>query len=201
MVGDMLCVTLNFDLSKIPFVHFYPGSRPILTPKIEHVHLLVLIWERLQTTTTTKRGHHSTTIRVTYRQFIPPGEQRHMRVNNLSSVAMWPSIKRATYRSLLQYPMYLLSHHDTHHRDQNATDLQYHVKNTRLTKDCVISSSVGCFSPRFAPDFVMQSSRFWHCTANRISVVCKKHDQRHTHACTHTHTHATVLRPSRTSSA
>jgi len=27
--------------------------RPILTPKIEHVHLLVLIWERLQTPTTT----------------------------------------------------------------------------------------------------------------------------------------------------
>jgi len=43
MVGDMSHVTLNFDLSKIPFVHFYPGSRPILTPKIKHVHLLVLI--------------------------------------------------------------------------------------------------------------------------------------------------------------
>ena len=43
MVGDMSCVTLNFDLSKIPFVHFQPGSRPILTPKIKRVHLLVLI--------------------------------------------------------------------------------------------------------------------------------------------------------------
>jgi len=28
---DMSHVTLNFDLSKIPFVHFKPGSRPILT--------------------------------------------------------------------------------------------------------------------------------------------------------------------------
>jgi len=42
MVRDMSRVTLNFDLSKIPFVHFYPGSRPILTPKSKHVHLLVL---------------------------------------------------------------------------------------------------------------------------------------------------------------
>ena len=46
-------VTLNFDLPKIPFVHFSPGSRPIFTPKNKHVHLLVLIWERLQTPTTT----------------------------------------------------------------------------------------------------------------------------------------------------
>jgi len=38
MVGDMSHVNLNFDLSKIPFVHFYPGSRPILTPEIKHVH-------------------------------------------------------------------------------------------------------------------------------------------------------------------
>jgi len=53
MVGDMSCVTLNSDLLKISFVHFQPGSRPILTPKIKHVHLLVLIWERLQTPTTT----------------------------------------------------------------------------------------------------------------------------------------------------
>jgi len=51
MVGDMSRVTLNFDLSKIPFVHFSPGSRPILTPKISHV--LVLIWEQLQKPTTT----------------------------------------------------------------------------------------------------------------------------------------------------
>jgi len=43
MVGDMSRVTLNFDLSKIP----------ILTSKIKQVHLLVLIWERLQTPTTT----------------------------------------------------------------------------------------------------------------------------------------------------
>ena len=43
MVGDMSRVTLNFDLSKIPFVHFEPGSRPILTLKIKHVYLLVLI--------------------------------------------------------------------------------------------------------------------------------------------------------------
>jgi len=52
MVGDMSRVTLNFDLSKIHFVRFYPGSWPILTPKIKHVHLLVLIRERLQTPTT-----------------------------------------------------------------------------------------------------------------------------------------------------
>jgi len=30
MVGDMSRVTLNFDLWKIPFVRFLPGSRPIL---------------------------------------------------------------------------------------------------------------------------------------------------------------------------
>jgi len=30
-----------------------PGSSPILTPKIRHVHLLVLIWELSQTPTTT----------------------------------------------------------------------------------------------------------------------------------------------------
>jgi len=53
MVGDMSHVTLNLNLSKIPFVHFWPGSRPILTPKIKHAHLLVLIWERLQMPTTT----------------------------------------------------------------------------------------------------------------------------------------------------
>jgi len=52
MVGDMSRVTLNSDLSKIPFVHFLPGSRPILTPKTKHVLLLVLIWEWLQTTST-----------------------------------------------------------------------------------------------------------------------------------------------------
>ena len=45
MVRDMSRVTLNFDLSKIPFVHF--------TPKIKYVHLLVLIWEQLQTLTMT----------------------------------------------------------------------------------------------------------------------------------------------------
>ena len=50
---NMSRVTLNFDLSKIPFVHFYLRSRRTLTPKIKHVHLLVLIWERLQTPTTT----------------------------------------------------------------------------------------------------------------------------------------------------
>jgi len=53
MVGDMSHVTLNSDLSKIPFVRLYWGSRPILTTKIKHVHLLVLIWEWLQTPTTT----------------------------------------------------------------------------------------------------------------------------------------------------
>jgi len=42
-VGNMSRVTLNSDLSKIPFVHFKPGSRPTLTPEIKHVHLLVLI--------------------------------------------------------------------------------------------------------------------------------------------------------------
>ena len=40
MVGDMSHVTLNFDLSKIPYAHFLPGSRPILTPKIKHVHFI-----------------------------------------------------------------------------------------------------------------------------------------------------------------
>jgi len=53
MVGDMSRATLNFDLSKILFVRFWPGSRSILTPKIKHVHLLVLIRERLQAPTTT----------------------------------------------------------------------------------------------------------------------------------------------------
>jgi len=43
---------------------------------------------------------------------------------------------------------------------QNAIVLQYDMNNIQLTKDCVTSSSVGCFSPRLAPDFVMQSSRF-----------------------------------------
>jgi len=43
MVGDMSRATLNFDLSKTPFVRFQLWSRPILTPKIKHVHLLVLI--------------------------------------------------------------------------------------------------------------------------------------------------------------
>jgi len=42
MVGDMSHGTLNFDLSKISFVHF-SYSRPALTPKLKHVHLLVLI--------------------------------------------------------------------------------------------------------------------------------------------------------------
>ena len=46
-------IATNFDLLKIPFVHFCLGSRPILTPKIKHVHLLVLIWERLHTPTPT----------------------------------------------------------------------------------------------------------------------------------------------------
>jgi len=40
MVGDISRVTLNFDLSKIPSAHFYPGSMPILTPKIKHVHFI-----------------------------------------------------------------------------------------------------------------------------------------------------------------
>jgi len=40
MVADMSHVTLNFDLSKISLVHFQPGSRPMLTPKIKRVHLL-----------------------------------------------------------------------------------------------------------------------------------------------------------------
>jgi len=64
MVGDTSRVTLNFDLSKIPFVHFLPGSRPIglLTTKIKHVHLLVLIWERLQTPTTTTTTTPDTTV-------------------------------------------------------------------------------------------------------------------------------------------
>jgi len=65
MVSDMSRVTLNFDLSEIPFGHFQPGSRPILTPKIRHVHLLVLIWERLQTTTTTTTTTTPTTPHAT----------------------------------------------------------------------------------------------------------------------------------------
>jgi len=35
MVGDKSRVTLNFDLSKIPFVRFEPESRLIITPKIK----------------------------------------------------------------------------------------------------------------------------------------------------------------------
>jgi len=45
MVGDMSRVTLNSDLSKIPFVYF--------TSELRHVHLLVLIREPLQTPTKT----------------------------------------------------------------------------------------------------------------------------------------------------
>jgi len=41
MVRDMSRVTLNFELSKIPFLQ--PGLRPILTPKIKLCNLLVLI--------------------------------------------------------------------------------------------------------------------------------------------------------------
>jgi len=29
MVGDMSRVIVNSDLSKIPFVHFYPGQEPV----------------------------------------------------------------------------------------------------------------------------------------------------------------------------
>jgi len=55
MVGDMSRVTLNFDLPKFLLCISSQGqdSRLILTPKIKHVHLLVLIWERLQTMMTT----------------------------------------------------------------------------------------------------------------------------------------------------
>jgi len=45
MVGDMSRVTLNFDLSKIAFVHAFLArvKTYILTPKTKHAHLLVLI--------------------------------------------------------------------------------------------------------------------------------------------------------------
>ena len=73
MVGDMSHVTLNFDLSKIPFVRFLPWSRPILTPKIIHVHLLVLIWGVVTDADDdddNNAGHHSTTTRATYCQLV-----------------------------------------------------------------------------------------------------------------------------------
>ena len=80
--GDMLCVTLNFDLSKIPFVHVCTGSIPILKPKIKHVHLLVLIWERLQTPTTTTTTTPDTTVQPLGRhianQLYPPASSQDL---------------------------------------------------------------------------------------------------------------------------
>ena len=71
MVGDMSRVTLNFDLSKIPFVHFLPGSRPILTPKIKHVHItgshLRAVTDADDDDDDDDARHHSITSRATYR--------------------------------------------------------------------------------------------------------------------------------------
>ena len=67
MVGDMSRVTLNFDLSKIPFLHFQPGSRPILTSKIKHVHLLRAVTDADDDDDDDDAGRHSTTTRATYR--------------------------------------------------------------------------------------------------------------------------------------
>jgi len=64
MIGDMSHVTLNFDLPKIPFVHFYPGSRPILTPKIKRT----FTGSHLRVVTDADAGHHTTTTRAIYRQ-------------------------------------------------------------------------------------------------------------------------------------
>jgi len=64
MVGDMSRVTLNFDLSKIPSVHFLTGSRPILTPKNQ---TCTFTGSHLRAVTDAaaddddNAGHHSTT--------------------------------------------------------------------------------------------------------------------------------------------
>ena len=52
MVGDVAC-DLELWPIKNSFCAFLASSSPILTPKLKHVHLLVLIWERLQTPMTT----------------------------------------------------------------------------------------------------------------------------------------------------
>jgi len=68
MVGDMSRVTLNFDLSKIPFVHFSPGSRPILATKIKHGSHLRPVTDADDDDDAHNAGRHSTTTRATYRQ-------------------------------------------------------------------------------------------------------------------------------------
>ena len=70
MVGDMSRVTLNFDLSKIPFVHLEPGSRPILTPKIKPKFTRSHLRAVTDAHDDDNAGHHSTTTRTTYRQLI-----------------------------------------------------------------------------------------------------------------------------------
>jgi len=68
MVGDMSHVTMNFELSKIPSVHFYiPGSRPILTPKIKRVGPTFTGSHPRAVTDADddNAGHHNTTTRAT----------------------------------------------------------------------------------------------------------------------------------------
>jgi len=62
---------------------------------------------------------------------------------------------------------------------QNAAALRisYH---TKLTKACVISSTVGGFRLRLAPDLLTWSSLLWHSVANSLSFVYsirREHEQ------------------------
>jgi len=67
MVGDMSCVTLNFDLSKIPLLCVFSQGQDLYShQKLNIVHSAVLMWERLQTPDATVQL--STTTKATYRQ-------------------------------------------------------------------------------------------------------------------------------------
>ena len=59
MVGDMLRVTLHFDLSKIPFVHFTGSHLRAVTDAAEVDD---------DDDDADNAGRHSTTTRATYRQ-------------------------------------------------------------------------------------------------------------------------------------
>ena len=67
IVGDISRVTLNFDLSKIPFVHFLPVSRPIFAPKIKRTFAGSYL-RAVTDDDADNVGYHSTTTRVKYRQ-------------------------------------------------------------------------------------------------------------------------------------
>ena len=80
-VEAKLCRILQLALTyQIFLLCIYSYARPILTSKIRHVHLLVLIWERLQmpTTTTTpdatvqSLGRHIANHNVTFYGTMPP---------------------------------------------------------------------------------------------------------------------------------